>query len=89
MLQPPDNGRILRNLVLGANFIMSHILHFYHLAALDYINTEGVVDMSPWIPRYVTPDMVREGTAVALVGHYVEALRNTKKSTPDGRNLWR
>ncbi len=27
---PPANGRIMRNLVLGANFIMSHILHFYH-----------------------------------------------------------
>ncbi|MGE5856520.1 MAG: nickel-dependent hydrogenase large subunit, partial [Syntrophaceae bacterium] len=25
----PDNARILRNLTLGANFIQSHILHFY------------------------------------------------------------
>lgn len=32
----PANARILRNLVLGANFIQSHILHFYLLAALDY-----------------------------------------------------
>ncbi|RKY00382.1 MAG: nickel-dependent hydrogenase large subunit, partial [Spirochaetes bacterium] len=31
----PDNGRILRNLVLGSNYLQSHILHFYHLAALD------------------------------------------------------
>jgi len=77
---PPDNGRILRNLVLGANFIMSHILHFYHLAALDYINTEGVVDMSPWIPRYVTTDMVTGATAQALVGHYVQALEIRRKS---------
>jgi len=77
---PPDNGRILRNLVLGANFIMSHILHFYHLAALDYINTEGVVDISPWIPRYITPDMVTGGTAEVLVGHYVQALEMRRKS---------
>ncbi|NIT79332.1 MAG: nickel-dependent hydrogenase large subunit, partial [Thermoplasmata archaeon] len=28
---PPDNGRIIRNLILGANFIQSHLLHFYHL----------------------------------------------------------
>jgi len=33
----PDNARILRNLVLGANFIMSHILHFYLLAAPDFV----------------------------------------------------
>ncbi|HSL62721.1 MAG TPA: nickel-dependent hydrogenase large subunit, partial [Desulfotignum sp.] len=28
-----DNGRIARNLILGANYLQSHILHFYHLAA--------------------------------------------------------
>ncbi|MCJ7569075.1 MAG: nickel-dependent hydrogenase large subunit, partial [Anaerolineales bacterium] len=77
---PPDNGRILRNLVLGANFIQSHILHFYHLAALDYINTEGVVDESPWTPRYVTPDMVGGDLAVVLVGHYVQALEMRRKA---------
>jgi hydrogenase large subunit len=77
---PPDNGRILRNLVLGANFIMSHILHFYHLAALDYINTTGIVDMSPWTPRYVTPDMVTGDIATALVGHYVQALGMRRKA---------
>ena len=77
---PPDNGRILRNLVLGANFIMSHILHFYHLAALDYINTDGNVDMTPWTPRYITEDMVNGTTAKALVTHYVQALEMRRKS---------
>jgi hydrogenase large subunit len=38
----PDNARIIRNLCLGANFIQSHILHFYHLAALDYIDVTAV-----------------------------------------------
>jgi len=81
---PPDNGRIVRNLVLGANFIMSHILHFYHLAAPDYINTEGILDMSPWVPRYVTPDMVTGDTANTLVGHYVQALEMRRKAQQMG-----
>jgi len=34
----PENGRILRNLILGCNYLQSHILHFYHLAALDYVD---------------------------------------------------
>ncbi|MHC4695089.1 MAG: nickel-dependent hydrogenase large subunit, partial [Planctomycetota bacterium] len=63
----PKNGRIMRNLILGANFIMSHILHFYHLAALDYIDTTGAIDIAPWVPRYVIPDMVNGSTAVTLV----------------------
>jgi hypothetical protein len=27
-LAPPSNGRLVTNLILGANFIMSHIAHF-------------------------------------------------------------
>lgn len=38
----PDNGRLLRNLVLGAAHIADHILHFYHLAALDYVDVTQV-----------------------------------------------
>lgn len=40
----PDNGRITRNLILGANFIQSHVLHFYHLALLDYLDLTAVAD---------------------------------------------
>ncbi len=77
---PPDNGRILRNLILGADHIQSHVLHFYHLAALDYIDTTGILDASPWTPRYVTPDMVGGTTASALVSHYVQALAIRRKA---------
>jgi len=40
---PPANGRIVRNLMLGANFIQSHILHFYHLSALDYVDITAIL----------------------------------------------
>lgn len=39
----PDNGRIVRNLILGAAHIADHILHFYHLAALDYVDVTRVL----------------------------------------------
>lgn len=41
-LTVPANGRLLRNLILAANFIQSHILHFYHLAALDYVDITAI-----------------------------------------------
>jgi hydrogenase large subunit len=40
----PHNARIIRNLILGANFIQSHILHFYHLASLDFFDITAVSD---------------------------------------------
>jgi hydrogenase large subunit len=78
----PDNGRIMRNLVLGANYVQSHILHFYHLAALDFIDTTTVpaTNIPPWTPRYSTPDMVKGNLAATLVGHYVQALAMRRKA---------
>jgi len=40
----PHNGRVLRNLMLGANYLQSHLLHFYHLAALDFVNVADAAD---------------------------------------------
>ncbi len=42
----PKNGRIIRNLILGSNYIQSHLLHFYHLAALDYVDVAACADYS-------------------------------------------
>jgi hydrogenase large subunit len=39
----------LRNLTLASNFIQSHILHFYLLAAPDFVKGPQV---SPWIPAW-------------------------------------
>jgi len=38
----PPNGRILRNLIQGAHVAQDHVLHFYHLAALDYVDVTDV-----------------------------------------------
>lgn len=40
----PENARIIRNLILGANFLQSHILHFYHLSALDFFDITKLFD---------------------------------------------
>jgi [NiFe] hydrogenase large subunit/hydrogenase large subunit len=34
----PDNARLVRNLMEGAQFIHDHIIHFYHLHALDWVD---------------------------------------------------
>jgi len=39
---PPPNGRIARNLAQAANFITSHITHFYLLSGLDFVDVAQV-----------------------------------------------
>lgn len=72
-----NNGRILRNLVLAANFLQSHLLHFYHLAALDYLAGPG---MPPWQPQWVIDQRIDAATTKVLVDHYVQALEMTRKA---------
>jgi hydrogenase large subunit len=73
----PDNGRIIRNLLLGSNHLQSHILHFYHLAALDYVVGP---DVSPFIPRYKGDFRLPKKINDACVAHYLQALEMRKKA---------
>jgi hydrogenase large subunit len=73
----PSNARIMRSLVLGANFLQSHILHFYHLAALDFVDGP---DMPPWQPSWKADKRLPAATNAALVAHYVTALEMRRKA---------
>ena len=42
-IKPNNNGRVLRNLMLAANYMHSHLIHFYHLAALDYVDITALL----------------------------------------------
>jgi hydrogenase large subunit len=70
-IMPPDNGRIIRNLIQGANYIQSHILHFYHLASLDFVRGP---DVPPFVPRYEADYRLPKRTSDDIVSHYVQAL---------------
>jgi len=40
----PTGGTLLRNLVMGAEYIYDHPLHFYHLSSLDYIDIMAIAN---------------------------------------------
>jgi hydrogenase large subunit len=76
----PNNGRIIRALIFGSNFLQSHILHFYHLAALDFVDATRVVgDLSPFVPRYKGDYRVSDEVNAELVSHYLKALDIRRK----------
>lgn len=70
--KPPANARILRNLVLGSNYIQSHILHFYLLAALDYVRGPN---STPWTPAWDVDIRSGAETVAANLPKAVEARR--------------
>jgi hydrogenase large subunit len=74
--RPPSNGRLLRNLVLGANFLQSHILHFYLLAALDFV---AGPQKPPWTPAW-TVDIRTDPRLAELVPHLVLSLEARRRA---------
>jgi hydrogenase large subunit len=73
----PANARIMRNLVNGSNFVESHILHFFVLAALDFV--EGPA-MPPWQADWKIDRRFSKVVNDVIVGHYVQALEIRRKA---------
>ena len=73
----PANARIMRNLVLAANFVQSHILHFYHLALPDYVDGPA---MPPWQPSWKADKRASGAITATLIAHYLQALEMRRKA---------
>jgi len=70
-INPPLNAQLIRNLLIAAHALHDHIVHFYHLSALDWVDVVSALkgdpkrasklaeSLSPW-PR----NSVKELTAV-------------------------
>ena len=43
----PANANIIRNLVNGMQFIQDHVIHFYHLHALDWVDVVSALSADP------------------------------------------
>ncbi|HYO42282.1 MAG TPA: nickel-dependent hydrogenase large subunit [Candidatus Limnocylindrales bacterium] len=43
----PPNARLIRNLIAGTQHIQDHVIHFYHLHALDWVDVTGALVADP------------------------------------------
>ena len=44
---PPTNARLLRNLVMASQYVQDHVIHFYHLHALDWVDIVSALSADP------------------------------------------
>lgn len=71
-VQSPHNGRLLRNLVLGGNYLQSHITHFYHLSLPDYVQGPAI---APFSPSYTGDFRLSKAASARMMDHYFKALK--------------
>jgi Ni,Fe-hydrogenase I large subunit len=43
----PDNARLIRDLIAGAQLVQDHVVHFYHLHALDWVDITSALKADP------------------------------------------
>ncbi len=43
----PENAELIRNLMIGAQYIHDHVMHFYHLHALDWVDVVSALSADP------------------------------------------
>ena len=43
----PDNARLVRNLIAGSQMVQDHVVHFYHLHALDWVDVAAALKADP------------------------------------------
>ena len=43
----PPNANLIRNLVHGMQFVQDHVIHFYHLHALDWVDVVSALSANP------------------------------------------
>jgi len=43
----PANAQLIRNLMVGAQYVHDHVMHFYHLHALDWVDVVSALKADP------------------------------------------
>ncbi len=44
---PPEQARLIREIILGAQDVQDHVIHFYHLHAMDWVNVPNAAKADP------------------------------------------
>ncbi|MEW6448648.1 MAG: nickel-dependent hydrogenase large subunit [Bacillota bacterium] len=46
-IQVPPNARMIRNILEAIQYVQDHVIHFYHLHALDWVDIVSALDADP------------------------------------------
>ena len=47
IIKIPPNAQLIRNLMIAAQYVHDHVMHFYHLHALDWVDVVSALDADP------------------------------------------
>ena len=82
-IEIPDNARLVRNLIAGAQAVQDHVVHFYHLQALDWVDIVSALKADPAKTAQIAAslsDWAKSGT-----GHFKAVQARVKALAESGQ----
>jgi hydrogenase large subunit len=79
----PANAQLIRNLMIGAQFVHDHVMHFYHLHALDWVDVVSALKADPKATSALAQSI--SAYARSSPGYFADAQNRVKKLVESGQ----
>jgi hydrogenase large subunit len=80
----PKNAQLIRNLMIGAQYIHDHVMHFYHLHALDWVDVVSALSADPKATSELAQSL--SGWSKSSPGYFAD-MKKKLKGFVDGGQL--
>lgn len=79
----PPNAELIRNLMIGAQYIHDHVMHFYHLHALDWVDVVSALKADPKATSELAQSV--SGYAKSSPGYFSDVQKKLKTFVEGGQ----
>jgi hydrogenase large subunit len=79
----PANAQLIRNLMIGTQFVHDHVMHFYHLHALDWVDVVSALKADPKATSALAQSI--SSYARSSPGYFADAQERIKKLVESGQ----
>jgi len=75
-IEVPSNAQLIRNMMIGAQYIHDHVMHFYYLHALDWVDVLSALKADPKATSSLAQSL--SGYAKSSPGYFSDAQKKLK-----------
>ncbi len=79
----PPNAQIIRNLMIAAQYVHDHVMHFYHLHALDWVDVVSALKADPAATSQLAQSI--SSFAKSSPGYFAETQKRLKDFVEGGQ----
>ncbi len=89
-LKVPMNARVIRNLLMGGQYMHDHLIHFYHLHALDWVDVVSALGADPTETETLASKVTPNAPTIdfAAVKDRLQAFVNSGQLGPFANAYW-